>query len=168
MIVKKYVAMLVLFALIQSAHAATETVKVAKVAQLSAGGHPIGSVTFTDTQYGLLIEPKLKGLTPGVHGFHIHETPSCDNFGMAARGHYDPNNTGKHLGPYNDNGHLGDLPALIVDHGGNATLVILAPRVKLSQIGQRALMIHLGGDNYSDVPHALGGGGDRIACGIIK
>jgi Cu-Zn family superoxide dismutase len=29
-------------------------------------------------------------------------------------------------------------------------------------------MVHAGGDNYSDQPKPLGGGGDRIACGLIR
>jgi Cu-Zn family superoxide dismutase len=29
-------------------------------------------------------------------------------------------------------------------------------------------MVHTGGDNYSDTPAPLGGGGARIACGVIK
>jgi len=29
-------------------------------------------------------------------------------------------------------------------------------------------MIHAGGDNYADQPAPLGGGGARVACGVIK
>jgi Cu-Zn family superoxide dismutase len=29
-------------------------------------------------------------------------------------------------------------------------------------------MIHAGGDNYADKPKKLGGGGERIACAVIK
>jgi len=43
----------------------------------------------------------------------------------------------------------------------------LAPRLKLDDIHGRAIMIHAGGDNYSDIPLPSGGGGTRIACGII-
>lgn len=142
-------------------------VDVSTVAQLAPAGQPIGTVTLSDSEYGLLIEPKLRGLTPGVHGFHVHETGLCDNYGLAARGHYDPAHTGKHLGPYDNRGHLGDLPALTVSDNGQASLVILAPRLKVNDIRGRALMIHLGGDNYSDQPAPLGGGEDRVACGVI-
>src|SRR5690606_30036177 len=38
----------------------------------------IGTVTITETDYGLVFTPDLKGLTPGIHGFHVHENPSCD------------------------------------------------------------------------------------------
>ena len=45
----------------------------------------------------------------------------------------------------------------------------MAPRIKdASQLKGRALVLHAGGDNYEDTPAPNGGGGDRIACGIIK
>jgi Cu-Zn family superoxide dismutase len=44
----------------------------------------------------------------------------------------------------------------------------LAPRLKLSDLKGRALMVHMGGDNYSDKPQALGGGGARVACGVTN
>ena len=76
--------------------------------------------------------------------------------------------TGKHEGP-EGNGHLGDLPVLVVNNDGKATDPVVAPRIKkLSEIEGRALMIHIGGDNMSDSPKPLGGGGDRYACGVIK
>jgi Cu-Zn family superoxide dismutase len=125
----------------------------------------IGTVTADDTIYGLLLTPKLHDLPPGMHGFHVHAMAACNHEGMAAGGHYDPDKSDKHKGPY-ENGHLGDLPVLIVDARGEATLPVLAPRLKLEAIKNRALMIHAGGDNYSDTPK-LGGGGARIACGLI-
>lgn len=126
----------------------------------------IGNVIAEDTPYGLLLTPNLKDLPPGIHGFHVHEMPSCDHMGMAAGGHLDPQHTGKHLGPYNNQGHLGDLPALTVNKEGEAKLPLLAPRLKAQQLKGHALMIHVGGDNYSDVPEKLGGGGPRLACGV--
>lgn len=126
----------------------------------------LGTITATDTQYGLLLTPHLHTLPPGIHGLHIHENPSCARDGMAASGHLDPQHTGKHLGPYTDQGHLGDLPALIVTDNSNAALPVLAPRLKVADIKGRSVMIHAGGDNYSDTP-PMGGGGARIACGII-
>ena len=84
----------------------------------------------------------------------------------AAGGHYDPEETGHHGTPWGD-GHLGDLPALYVDDDGMATLPVLAPRPDMDDLKGRALMIHAGGDNYSDQPKPLGGGGARVACGVI-
>ena len=51
---------------------------------------------------------------------------------------------------------------------GKANYAVLAPRLKINDIKSRALIIHVGGDNYSDDPALLGGGGARIACGAIK
>ncbi|WP_325027394.1 superoxide dismutase [Cu-Zn] SodC [Microbulbifer pacificus] len=138
-------------------------------------GTLLGTVTIAETPYGLVFTPNLKGLPHGVHGFHLHENGSCEPAekegamvpGLAAGGHYDPQKTGKHGMPWGD-GHLGDLPALYVDSDGKATTPVLAPRVKVSDLKGRALMIHAGGDNYSDQPKPLGGGGARMACGVIQ
>jgi Cu-Zn family superoxide dismutase len=130
-------------------------------------GPSIGTVTFKDTLRGLLIQPKLHGLKPGLHGFHIHQNPSCDNLGMAAGGHYDPYNTGKHLGPYDSQGHLGDMPALYVNAKGRAIHPEFAPRLHVQDLYHHAIMIHEGGDNYSDTPEQLGGGGARVACAVV-
>lgn len=131
-------------------------------------GESAGIVTISETKYGLLFTPNLHGLTPGPHGFHLHEHPSCDHKGMAAGSHLDPKHTNKHLGPYDDAGHLGDLPVLYVNADGTATTPVLAPRLKhISDITNHTLMIHQDGDNYSDVPAPLGGGGSRTACGVI-
>ena len=142
----------------------------------SAGaGKAIGTTTVSSSRYGTLFTPELNELTPGLHGFHVHQNPSCEPGeqegnpvpGLAAGGHYDPAGSGKHEGPYG-NGHLGDLPALYVNENGQATQPVLAPRLKIADVKARSLMIHAGGDNYSDHPEKLGGGGARIACGMVK
>ncbi|EJF94147.1 hypothetical protein ME9_01068 [Bartonella taylorii 8TBB] len=134
---------------------------------------PIGTIEIEENIHGLIFVPNLSTLPEGLHGFHVHINPSCDTkdgvIGGAAGGHYDPEHTNKHLGPYNVNGHFGDLPALYVDDKGHSTMSVLAPRIKkLSEIKGHSLMIHLGGDNQSDKPLPLGGGGARLACGIIE
>jgi Cu-Zn family superoxide dismutase len=128
----------------------------------------IGSITAEDSFCGVLLTPNLHGLPPGIHGFHVHENPSCEQNGMAAGGHLDPNKTNEHDGPFNQAGHLGDLPVLIVNQDGSANLPTLAPRFKLAQMLGHAFIIHAGEDNYSDKPDKLGGGGARIACGVIS
>ncbi len=65
-------------------------------------------------------------------------------------------------------GHLGDLPVLTVGADGTASTAVTAPRLKMSDVKGRSLMIHAGGDNYSDQPAPLGGGGARVACGVVK
>ena len=139
-------------------------------------GQSVGSVSISESQYGLVFTPNLQGLPPGIHGFHVHEQPSCDAAekdgkmvaAQAAGGHLDPEKTGKHGFPWGD-GHLGDLPALYVDGQGKSVNPVLAPRfIKLDQVAGRALMVHEGGDNHADHPAPLGGGAGRLACGIIK
>lgn len=138
-------------------------------------GAAVGQVTISETPYGVVFTPALTTLQQGVHGFHVHENPSClpkDQDGKAvpalsAGGHYDPAGTKRHGLPWGD-GHLGDLPALFVDASGNATNPVLAPRLKLADVKGRALMVHAGGDNHADHPAPLGGGGARIACGVIQ
>lgn len=125
----------------------------------------LGTVTFTDTPYGLLIIPNLNNLPSGKHGFHIHQNANCGRGGMNAGGHFDPGKTNTHLGPY-AKGHLGDLPILFVEENGKANTPLLAPRLKTGDIKNLPLMIHSGGDTYSDLP-PLGGGGARLGCGII-
>lgn len=160
--------MLVLFATFNFATAfAKVTIPMAMVSA-DGKGESIGTITAEDSLCGVLFTPNLHGLPPGVHGIHIHVNPSCADKGMAAGGHLDPQKTEKHDGPYNKHGHLGDLPVLIVNQDGTATLPTMAPRFKLKTIMGHAFMIHAGGDNYSDQPEKLGGGGERIACGVIQ
>jgi len=138
-------------------------------------GQDAGSVSLTQSKYGLVLTPSLKGLPPGVHGFHVHEKGSCDATQAdgktvpagGAGGHYDPDGTKKHGTPWDDGSHRGDLPALYVGADGTAMTPVLAPRLKLSDVQGRALMVHAGGDNHSDHPKPLGGGAGRIACGVI-
>jgi Cu-Zn family superoxide dismutase len=157
------------------AQAASEEVTLYSVTKEGTGQSP-GTVTIDETPYGLTFTPNLAGLPPGIHGFHVHANGSCEPATKegktvpagAAGGHFDPQNSGKHLGPWGE-GHVGDLPALYVTADGAAHYPVLAPRLKkISDISGKALMIHMGGDNHSDHPQPLGGGGDRYACGVIK
>jgi len=165
--IKHFVA---LACLTTATFAFADTAVLMNVTAEKGTGESVGTVTVSETPYGLLFTPNLHGIsTQGVHGFHVHEHPSCDNNGTAAGGHLDPKKTGKHLGPFNNHGHLGDLPALYVNQDGTATVPVLAPRLKhLADIKAHALMIHAGGDNYSDQPQKLGGGGARMICGVIN
>lgn len=135
-----------------------------------------GTVSITQTPYGALLTPDLKGLPAGTHGFHLHDKPSCDATvtdgkptpAGAAGGHWDPAKTAAHKGPYDATGHKGDLPAIYVGADGTATYPVLAPRLKAEEFKGHALMVHVGGDNHSDHPEKLGGGGARMACGVVK
>lgn len=145
-----------------------------KAAEKQGDGAALGTVRIVETAYGLAFYPDLKGLPPGLHGFHVHEKPSCapaESNGATvpaggAGGHLDPAGTKKHGEPWGD-GHLGDLPPLYVGADGNATSPVLGPRLKLADVKNRSLMVHAGGDNHADHPAPLGGGGARVACGVI-
>jgi len=171
---KTFLALLVMVGWAGMAQA-EETLKVTMNLATAAGpGQTVGTITASQTSYGVLLTPDMKGLAPGLHGFHLHQNPDCapqEQEGklvaaLAAGGHYDPAQTGRHEGPYG-NGHLGDLPAIYVTQDGAATYPVLAPRLKLSDLKGRSLMLHAGGDNHADHPQKLGGGGARIACGVI-
>ena len=159
----------------REAAAATAEADVNSISATGVGAR-LGTVTFTDTAGGLLITPKLSGLPPGQHGFHVHEKGDCgpgmnqgkQAAGFAAGGHYDPAHTKRHLGPLSTAGHRGDLPVLVVDSRGDATQPVTVPHLKVAEIRGRSVMIHTGGDSYSDTPAPLGGGGARIACGVIR
>ena len=137
-------------------------------------GAEVGKVTISESKYGLVFTPELQGLPPGLHGFHVHQNPSCEPMekdgkrvpALAAGGHLDPAGTNRPGEPWGD-GHLGDLPPLFVDAQGRATQPVLAPRLKVVDVAGRSLLVHAGGDNHADHPAPLGGGGARVACGVI-
>ncbi|MDH5539418.1 MAG: superoxide dismutase [Cu-Zn] SodC [Rhizobacter sp.] len=151
-----------------------ETSVTLNLADAKGAGAAVGTVRVVETRFGLAFYPALTGLPPGLHGFHVHEKPSCapaerDGTSVAALGaggHLDPQATKRHAEPWGD-GHLGDLPALYVAADGTASNPVLAPRLKFADVVNRSLMVHAGGDNHSDQPAPLGGGGGRIACGVI-
>lgn len=139
-------------------------------------GSALGHISISESAYGLVFTPEIKGLSAGIHGFHVHTHPSCESADKegkasaaeAAGGHLNPDNTGHGL-PWDDQAHLGDLPALYVAADGSSTQAVLAPRLKsLDQVKNRSLMLHAGGDNHRDHPLPLGGGGARIACGVVR
>lgn len=154
-----------------------DTAKAMLVRVTSEGtGGPVGLVTFVDTPFGLLVRPFLRGLEPGPHGAHVHENPDCGPEttdagvvpGGAAGDHYDPAGTGRHAGPYGD-GHLGDLPNLVVEQDGTANIPVLAPRLKVADLEGRSLMIHAGADRYEQHGgHGHGKGGRRMYCDVIS
>ena len=159
-----------------AAPAAAEQLKiiVSTIDNTGIGGS-IGTITFSDTKDGLKIEPQLTGLKTGPHGFHIHAKPDCFTAdqdgkpvaGLAAGGHFDPGKTGRHLGPDGD-GHKGDLPVLVADDKGEAKAVLMAPHLKVADLLEHSVMIHKFGDNFMDAPEPGGGGGPRVACGVLR
>lgn len=135
-------------------------------------GKTLGSATLSDSAKGLVIKLDVSGVADGEHGFHVHEKGDCApsekdgkmTAANAAGGHFDPKATKSHKGP-DGAGHEGDLPKLIAK-GGKIDETVTVNDLKLADVAGRSLMIHEGGDNYSDQPEN-GGGKGRIACGVI-
>jgi superoxide dismutase, Cu-Zn family len=135
-------------------------------------GEKIGSVTVSEGKNGTTFKVAITSVPTGKHGFHVHDKGDCAAAmkdgkmlaGGAAGGHYDPDNTKSHKGPKGA-GHKGDLPVLTANAKG-INQSVTAPKLKLADVQGHALVIHEGGDNYSDNPEN-GGGKGRIACGVI-
>ncbi len=169
----KNLAFAAVLGLLATSALAAETTVTMNAITPSGVGPSIGTIELRDSADGLQIRTNLANLPSGSRGFHVHETPNCGPgmsdgkpaAGMAAGGHYDPSRTGKHLGPMQA-GHLGDLPVLAVGPDGQARVNMTVKRLAVSDLQGRALMIHAGGDTYGEPPR-LGGGGERIACGVI-
>ena len=147
------------------------TVDINKVSDAGVG-EKIGTVTIAENKQGTSFKVAVSGIPAGKHGFHVHEKGDCAaamkdgkmEAGGAAGSHYDPDGKKSHKGPHGA-GHKGDLPTLTANAKG-VNQTVTAPKLKLSDVHGRALVIHEGGDNYTDNPEN-GGGKGRIACGII-
>ena len=152
----------------------TPTLRVEMASLQKNHTHHLGYIQIKSYHEGILLTPHLKGLPTGMHGFHVHQNPSCASYhanqrfqpGYGAGNHFDPQNTALHHGPYRS-GHLGDLPNLYVNTQHQAQLPIFAPNINIKALIGRSLIIHENEDNYENEPK-LGGSGTRIACGIIE
>jgi len=142
------------------------------VATLSptAGNTAAGTVTFIQKGDKVSVVAKVSGLSPGAHGFHVHEKGDCSSpDGMSAGGHFNP--TGKpHGDPNAPDHHAGDMPMLVADASGNASLTAdLSPMTVgagTTDIIGKAVIVHKDPDDYKTQP--TGNSGARLACGVIK
>lgn len=136
-------------------------------------GEEIGQVSLTEGEDGLSIHVQAEGLSPGLHGFHIHEKGECipPTFDSSG-GHFNPTN--KEHGFDNPKGfHLGDLPNLKVGKDGTVNERITTQDVTLKKgvensitdYGGTSIMIHEKKDDYKTDP--AGEAGARVACAII-
>ena len=118
-----------------------------------------------------LIKGTITGLTPGEHGFHIHEFGDMSDGCKSMGGHYNPD--GVDHGNLGD-GHVGDLGNITADESGMAKFTIRADRVDLlgdrSVVG-RGIVVHTDKDDLGkggdDESLKTGNAGDRLACGVI-
>jgi len=127
-----------------------------------------GVVTFTQTDKGVKVYAHLEGLTPGKHGFHIHEFGDCTASDlMSAGGHFNPTQM-SHGAPTDEMRHSGDLGNIVADEKGMAMLEWVDPLMKLSgpnSIIGHAVIVHAKEDDLKTQP--TGNAGGREACGVI-
>ena len=132
------------------------------------GNKVSGVVTFTKTDSGIKIVADLEGLTPGKHGFHVHEFGDCSSLdGKSAGGHFNPENQA-HGAPDDVIRHVGDLGNVEAGNDGKAHYQRVDSVISLSgahSIIGRAVIIHDGEDDLKTQP--TGNAGERVACGII-
>ena len=135
----------------------------------TTGNRTAGTATFTPNGDRVRVVAKVSGLTPGSHGFHIHEKGDCSAAdGSSAGGHFNP--TGKpHGNPAVGEHHGGDMPVLLADASGEATLDLTIDTVTLDSgpngIIGRSVVVHKDPDDYKTQP--AGNSGARVACGVI-
>ena len=134
------------------------------------GNKAAGQVRFTQADGGVRVEARVTGLTPGGHGFHLHEKGDCSApDATSAGGHFNPTKKA-HGHPDKGEHHLGDLPMLEADAKGEASLTTLVKGVSISDgdtgIVGRAVIVHAGPDDYKTQP--TGNSGGRLACGVIQ
>lgn len=144
---------------------------------VDANGQPIGWVRLVEDGTGKVhVNVHVAGLTPGLHGIHIHAIGACSPTFAAAGGHYNP--LGHQHGLDNPNGaHAGDLPNLIVNTAGVGHLDATTDGVTISSgpttlfdstsgaVGS-AFVIHASEDDQVSQP--IGNSGDRVACAVIE
>ncbi|RYP82213.1 superoxide dismutase family protein [Nocardioides guangzhouensis] len=156
---------------------------VERVVLQGVDGKDIGWITLRQSHDLVTVRGWVRGLTPGFHGFHIHEVGVCDAKAPAgpfatAGGHYQ----GGHA---NHGDHAGDLPSLLVTDEGRASTQFVTDRFTLADLRDAdgsAVMVHGGRDNFANIPpRYLSGGvpgpdmatlmtgdaGARAACGVI-
>lgn len=132
------------------------------------GNTASGAVTFVQQGDRILVTATVAGLTPGAHGFHIHEKGDCSAAdGTSAGGHFNPAghpHGDPQMGPH----HAGDMPMLVADANGNARLSGELRAVAFDGekgIVGRGVIIHASPDDFRTQP--TGNSGARVACGVI-
>ena len=133
-----------------------------------------GNITFTqESADTCMVEYNIAGLTPGNHGFHIHELADFTNGCKSAGGHYNPHGK-NHGAPVDDERHVGDLGNILADANGVAKGSLFDRLIKLSgdtSIIGRSVMVHAGEDDCgkggNDESLKTGNAGGRVACGEI-
>ena len=127
-----------------------------------------GIVTFTKLPEGIKVTSHITGLTPGKHGFHIHEFGDCSSDdGTSAGGHFNPTQM-IHGAPIDSLRHSGDFGNITADSTGTAIMEWVDPVISFdgpNSIIGRAVIVHVAEDDLKTQP--TGAAGARVACGVI-
>lgn len=155
----------------------------------TASGESVGTVTFTDEGSFVQVSVEAEGLTPGFHGFHIHQVGVCEPNSVAPAGGApgDFLSSGGHLQVNGRTEHpaSGDLTSLQVREDGTAELTTTTDAVTLDDLRQGvSVIVHAGPDNFANIPtrYALpdgapvpdettlmtGDAGGRVACAVLS
>jgi Cu-Zn family superoxide dismutase len=155
-------------ATLSAVEAAVTTKAFAKISPTS-DQKVTGNVTFETVDKGVRIVADFKGLTPGLHGFHVHEKGDCSaHDGSSAGGHYNPSGK-KHGGPNDAERHAGDFGNVEADADGNAQYERIDTVITLDGVDSiigKSIVIHADPDDLKSQP--AGNSGARIGCGLIE
>jgi Cu-Zn family superoxide dismutase len=127
-----------------------------------------GVIVFTVVGDEVEVKGEVKDLTPGQHGFHVHQFGDLTkDDGMSTGGHFNPE--GKdHGAPSSKDRHVGDLGNITADKNGVAVINFKDKVITLdgphSIIG-RGLIVHAKADDEKTQP--TGDAGGRVAGGVI-
>lgn len=146
----------------------TEVTKAIAVVSPTKDQKAFGIVTFTLVENGVRVIGEFSGLTPGKHGFHIHEFGDCSApDGTSAGGHYNPSSM-PHSMPSSHKRHMGDMGNIEAGADGTAFLDYVDAVISLNgehSIIGRGVIVHENPDDLTTQP--TGAAGARIACGVV-
>jgi Cu-Zn family superoxide dismutase len=130
-----------------------------------------GTAQFWEAKDGTVtMKVDVTGLTPGVHGFHIHETGDCSSpDAKSAGGHFNPMSM-PHGSPDAASHHAGDFGNITADNNGAVSVTMTSHSVSLAagpnSIIGKAVVVHADPDDLSSQP--AGNAGKRIGCGVVS
>jgi len=140
------------------------------VLEATRGNTAGGTVNFVQKGDKVVVTARVSGLTPGGHGFHIHQKGDCSSGdGMSAGGHFNPL-AKPHAQPTTADRHAGDMPMLVADAYGDATLTVdldvVAVGAGATDVVGKSVIVHKDPDDFKTQP--TGNSGARVACGVIR